>query len=170
VVTGPKNRTGQHWYQQFFPPVFWCSISSDHHRKDLTWIYKHFKKYFQNVQKNCPKKRLCKKCGKLLAKTLCLLKFWNFFNIGNLIQNIALTNFKVEILWKFGTKKLMVPLPVFITCYDIYESSWNLTFVLTGPVLIFLWWLSNLLIWLLSGLGCGAHSMQAKGCSDTINC
>jgi hypothetical protein len=91
---------------------------------------------------------ICKKIFKLSKKTARkkdsvknAAKFWPklYFYIGNLLENIALKNFKVEILWKFGTKKLMVPLPVLISFYNLYESSWNLTFVLTGPVLIFLW-------------------------------
>jgi hypothetical protein len=32
------------------------------------------------------------------GQNFILLKFWKLFNIGNLLQNIALKNFKVEIL------------------------------------------------------------------------
>jgi hypothetical protein len=89
---------------------------------------------------------ICKKIFKLSKNTArekdCVqnaAKFWPklYFYIGNLLQNIDLENFKVEILWKFGTNKLMVPLPVLISFCNLYESSWNLTFVPTGPVMTF---------------------------------
>jgi len=133
VVKGPKTRTGQHWYKQFFPQF-----------SDVVSVVIITEKIFNLSQKTAPKKDSVKSVPQFLAKNLFLLKIWKLFNIGNLLQNKATKNFKVEILWKFDTKKLMVPLPVLISFYNLYDSSWNLTFVLTGPVLIFLWWLSNL--------------------------
>jgi hypothetical protein len=115
------------------------------------------KKIFKLSKETAPKKDCVKSVAKFLTKTLFLLKIWKLFNIGNLWQNIALRKFKVEILWKFGTKKLIVPLPVLISFYNLYDSSWNLTFGLTGPVLIFLSWLYNL-VGVRLGLSCIFHT------------